>query len=401
MHRNWLSFNHSPQISAFKSAVEMDLFSSCVWGRYVKLFLELFDVLQFIKLFMYLLHPFDVSFRLLLVNFVFLEVAQVKQFVVVGLMVQRLSLWISLFDLIASDRGRVLRGHHLLLQLLEVEVLKQEHLINELRLVLERHNAGSVIVDHQIGAIIDFLIEFALIRLKFQLLCLLRCQSACGVIWPQNSLFRRRWARFLLYPNLSGVFRSRRCLSTSHYACANQTAAFHRARQIIGLLLLCLRVFRNIRACSQNVLSRRGSLILGVSGLLGHYFRKLCELLHWGSWCSWDVFGLLIRFNVWVLLLDLSLTDVHFALLDSPVYFVATSTWRSLFAWTVLGFPIKNRGLRLRLNLWLLHFNISLLLREIVVRFEVGLRTFRTSYGCEEVILLETLFLGERQTVVT
>ena len=80
----------------------MDLFSRCVGGGDIELFLKLFDVLQSIILCMNLAHSFLVSFGLLFIKFVLLKVVEVKQLLVVNLINLRFARDISLFDLIAS-----------------------------------------------------------------------------------------------------------------------------------------------------------------------------------------------------------------------------------------------------------------------------------------------------------
>lgn len=78
----------------------MDLFSCCVRTGDVKLFLKYFDVFQFVILCMDLLHPFRVSFGLLLAKFVFRKVVQVKELFIINL---RLSQCLGLHDLVASN----------------------------------------------------------------------------------------------------------------------------------------------------------------------------------------------------------------------------------------------------------------------------------------------------------
>ena len=140
----------------------MDLFAVCIRGRNKQLLLKLLDVLQAIKLCVYLLLSFCIGFGSLLIQLILLKIGEIIKFLVIN-NAHVLSLGVSLLDLVASNAWRVLGRHHLLLELLEIEVLEQEDFVYKLRFVLERHYTGSAVVNHQVLPIVDFLEEFALI----------------------------------------------------------------------------------------------------------------------------------------------------------------------------------------------------------------------------------------------
>lgn len=104
---------------------------------------------------------------------------QFQQLHVFQLFVTQLSIAIFVFDLVASHNGDELLSLHLLLELLEIQVLINKYLIALHRLVFKRHNFGPAIVNTVI-AIRQSLVEL-----------LLLCLYLLAVVWDH---FQRRRA---------------------------------------------------------------------------------------------------------------------------------------------------------------------------------------------------------------